>query len=258
MDNVNLTTVIIARNEAKRIAACIGNLGFSDEVIVIDNGSTDGTAETATAKGATVIHSDASDFSKLRNLGLAHARGRWILYVDADETVTPGLAREIRRVVSAKIRSGDPTAYRLPRHNRFLGHPFPHTDRLERLFVRKHLKGWYGPVHESPDVDGPVGDLSVPLEHDTHRTLEEMVEKTNEWSSQEARLRLAARHPPVTWWRIFRVMITGFGNSYVKQGGWRAGVTGLIEGIYQSFSMFVTYAKLWEMQMRSQTRNDHY
>jgi hypothetical protein len=75
-----------------------------------------------------------------------------------------------------------------------------------------------------------------------------MLNKTIEWSKIEAQLRLNAHHPKVVWWRLIRVMLTGFWDSYIKQGGWKAGTAGFIESIYQAYSMFVTYATLWEMQ----------
>ncbi len=119
---------------------------------------------------------------------------------------------------------------------------------MERLFWKDSLIKWKGKVHESPVVSGSVGILNEPLLHYTHRTLDEMVNKTNEWSATEAKLRYEAGHPPVVWWRFIRVMFTAFSDSYFIQGGWKAGVTGLIESIYQSFSIFITYAKLWELQ----------
>jgi glycosyltransferase involved in cell wall biosynthesis len=248
MDRITLTTVIIAKNESRRLARCIEALAFSDEIIVIDNGSWDDTAAVAKKAGALVFRSDTKDFSALRTLGYKRARGTWLLYIDADETVTPPLAGEITGLIRSQINSDGHQAYRLTRQNRFFGHPWPHDDHLERLFVKKNLKGWHGPVHESPVVTGSIGDLAGVIVHDTHRTLEEMVNKTNEWSEIEARLRFEAGHPPVVPWRMFRVMITGFYGSYVVQGGWRAGVIGIIEGIYQAYSWFITYAKLWEMQ----------
>jgi hypothetical protein len=77
-----------------------------------------------------------------------------------------------------------------------------------------------------------------------------MVTKTNEWSLEEAKLRFDAGHPPVVGWRLIRVMITGFWRSFISQGGWKAGTVGWIESIYQGFSMFITYAKLWELQQK--------
>ncbi len=110
------------------------------------------------------------------------------------------------------------------------------------------LMEWYGALHETARMKGAIGRLDAPLVHRTHRTLEEMVAKTNTWSKTEARLRYDANHPPVVWWRLLRVMTTAFWDSFIWQGGWKAGTVGWIESIYQAFSMFITYAKLWEKQ----------
>ena len=75
-----------------------------------------------------------------------------------------------------------------------------------------------------------------------------MVAKTNEWSEYEAQLRLKSKHPGMASWRFFRVILTGFLKSYFKEGGYRNGTAGIIEALYQAFSMFITYAKLWEKQ----------
>ena len=77
-----------------------------------------------------------------------------------------------------------------------------------------------------------------------------MVNKTLEWSKIEAELRFNSNHPKMVWWRFPRVMTTAFLNSYVKQGGYKVGTVGIIESVYQSFSMFITYARLWEMQKK--------
>ena len=127
-------------------------------------------------------------------------------------------------------------------------HEWPYIEKLERLFRKDSLKGWKGKLHESPIIDGAIGDLDGFLLHYSHRNLSEMLKKTIEWSKIEAELRFKANHPKVTWWRIPRVMITAFFDSYIKQEGWKVGAIGLIESLYQSFSMFITYATLWEMQ----------
>jgi hypothetical protein len=77
-----------------------------------------------------------------------------------------------------------------------------------------------------------------------------MVAKTNEWSEYEARLRLNAKHPRLVAWRFIRVMMTAFTDSFIKSKGYRNGTYGFIEAIYQAFSMFITYAKLWELQQK--------
>lgn len=248
--NQNKTTisaVILAKNEEVRIKKCLESLTWVDELLVINNGSTDKTVEVAKRLGATVISADTHDFAELRNIGKERAKGTWIIYIDADEVIPISLRDEVVRAIA---REPGPVAFYIRRKNYYLGHPWPFQDKMQRLFLKSALRGWHGAVHETATVNGPVGTLTHPLEHYTHRTLEEMLAKTNEWSETEAKLRLDAKHPPMTWWRLLRVMVTGFFESYIGQGGWRAGTVGLIESVYQGYSMFITYAKLWEMQQK--------
>src|SRR5262249_20245880 len=109
-------------------------------------------------------------------------------------------------------------------------------------------KGWYGQLHESPEFSGHVEILQGYLLHFTHRDLSSMLNKTIVWSQVEVKLRFDAHHPKMTWWRFPRVIYAAFWDSYITQGGFKVGTAGLIESMYQAFSMFITYARLWEMQ----------
>jgi glycosyltransferase involved in cell wall biosynthesis len=244
-NDVNCSVIILAKNEADRIETCLESVSWADEIIVIDNGSTDHTQAVAKKFGAKIFTSSGNNFSSLREFGCAKASGRWVLYIDADEVVPEKLKEEILQRTSGTNRE---SAYKLKRKNYYLGQSWPHIETLERLFLKSELQGWYGNVHESPKYSGTIGVLDNPLLHFTHRTLEEMVTKTNDWSGIEAQLRFGVSHPTVVWWRLLRVMFTGFYGSYIAQEGWKAGTVGLIESIYQAFSLFITYAKLWELQ----------
>lgn len=261
---IKLSAVVIARNAEDLIADCIYSVNFAEEIIVIDNNSADRTKELAKRLGTKVIETKTENFADLRNLGLKHSKGEWILYVDTDERVSKELKINIETVIasetkqsgsSPKIASStmsprnDVVAYRLHRQNFYLGnHPWPKIEKLERLFKKSALKEWFGELHESPRVKGEIGELEGLLLHYTHRDLSSMLVKTMEWSEKEARLRFNVGHPKMVIWRFPRVMITAFWNSYVSQKGWKIGVVGLIESTYQAFSIFVTYARLWEMQ----------
>ncbi len=247
-----LSAVIIARNEEPRIGSSIDALNFTDEILVIDNNSTDKTAEVSRRHGARIISLSNMDFAQLRNIGAKEAVSDWILYIDADETVTPELASSIRKTIGNPEPSHP--GYEIYRRNFYLGTRWPSGEWMLRLIRKDSLKGWYGSLHETATVHGTVGKLDGILLHDTHRTLSEMVVKTNEWSEAEARLRYSVHHPAITWWRIMRVILTGFWHSFIVQGGWRAGTVGWIESIYQGFSMFITYAKLWELQTSERLR----
>jgi len=244
----DVTVIILAKNEEARIAACLASVAGAGEIIVIDNRSSDKTVAIARKAGADVNEISGTDFSHLRTAGLAKATKEWILYVDADEQITRELRDEIAEVTDSFDPDKDPHGYYIERQNYYLGHKWPVKDKMQRFFYRPSLQGWRGALHETAMIKGGEGTLKHPLLHNTHRSLEEMVAKTNEWSETEAKLRYDAHHPRISWWRLLRVMATGFWRSYIREAGYKAGTVGMIESMYQGFSMFVTYAKLWEMQ----------
>ncbi len=242
-----LTGIVIAKDEEEMIADCLDSLSFCDERILVDNSSTDRTADIAKHMGVYVKTARETDFARLRTTGLEEAKGAWVFYLDADERVSKKLQDEILKLVAGA--DVPHSAYRVARQNYYYGkHLWPHVEYMERLFQKQYLKRWTGRLHETPEVIGSIGDLSGTIDHFTHRDLSSMVKKTIVWSRVEAELRLAAGHPQMSWWRFPRVMFTAFFNSYIRQKGYSVGVVGLIESMYQAFSIFITYARLWEMQ----------
>jgi glycosyltransferase involved in cell wall biosynthesis len=242
-----ITAILIARNEEKMIGDALKSLAFCDEVIIIDNGSIDKTKEIAEKAGAKVYEIKSNDFSELRNLGLSKTDCEWVLYLDADERINDELKDSIKKNIAENSKY---SAFLLRRKNFYFGkHEWPKIEKMPRLFKKDNLTKWQGKLHESPIVDGEIGEIKDGfILHFTHRDLESMLNKTIEWSTQEAMLRYNNGHPQMTWWRFPRVMLTAFFDSYIKQGGYKAGAVGLVESVYQSFSMFITYAKLWELQ----------
>jgi len=105
MKKIIISVIIIAKNEAAMIGDCLQSAAWADELILVDNGSTDQTVEFARRHGARVLAMPTPKpaFSQLRNLGLEKARGHWLLYLDADERITPELKKEVRKVISQKL-----------------------------------------------------------------------------------------------------------------------------------------------------------
>jgi glycosyltransferase involved in cell wall biosynthesis len=248
---VKLSAIILTKNAEEVLADCIDSVSFCDEIIVIDDHSTDRTQDLARHMGAHVFEDDSSSFAEKRNFGLKRSKGKWVLYIDSDERVSPELRKSIETIVAKDKNTA--SAYRIQRKNFYYGkHEWPYIEKLERLFKRAKLVQWNGELHETAKVDGEISEIEEGvLQHYTRTSITAMVNKTNQWSEVEADLRQKANHPKMSSWRFFRVMVTGFYGSYVKQEGWRAGTAGLVESIYQSFSMFITYAKLWEKQQKS-------
>jgi glycosyltransferase involved in cell wall biosynthesis len=244
-----LTVVVIARNEEDKIEDCLKSVKWATQIVVIDNASTDKTAEIAKKHKARVVKTTDEltlNYAELRNLGLEEAKEDWILYIDADERVTPELKRELQELVSGK------SVYAIPRKNIILGREMKHggwwPDYVKRLYKKNKLKGWTGELHEEPEFDGEMGHLTNPLVHHKHDKLSEMVTKTNKWSEKEAKLLLDAGHPRMSWWRFFRIMTTELWYRLIIKRAFLDGVEGVIYAIYLMWSKFITYGKLWEMQ----------
>lgn len=250
-----ITAIILAKNGENLISDCLKSISWVKEVIVIDNGCTDKTVEIAKKFGAKIFKSLNSTFSGRRNLGAEKASGEWLLYVDVDERVTPELRNEIEAVVNRKSTIVNRYAgFAIPRRNILLGHEMRHggwwPDYVLRLIRKDSLITWEGELHEQPQIKGEVGKLKEPLIHRTHRTLTEMVDKTNAWSEIEARLLFEGGHPKMEWWRFFSVAAREFWFRGIKEVGFLDGPVGIIEIIYQMFSRMITYAKLWELQLK--------
>ncbi len=247
-----ISAIILTKNAEEMIGDCIDSVSFCDEIILIDDGSTDRTLEIAKILDVKVFSLISRNFAERRNFGAKKAQGKWLFYIDSDERVSPELQKSILAAVNDK--SSD-AAYRVERKNFYFGkHEWPYLEHLERLFKKSALKEWYGELHETAMVDGNIGDLDGLLLHYTHRDLTSMVAKTMQWSETEAKLRFDTHHPRMTWWRFPRVMLTAFYDSYVRQKGYKAGTAGLVESMYQAFSMFITYARLWEMQNKQSSK----
>src|SRR5262245_59067155 len=163
--DVKLSAIIITRNEAHNIAACLESVAFCDERIVVDSGSDDETVEIAAAAGATVLSHPWFGFGAQKNFALSQAHGDWVLSVDADERVPPSLAAEIL----AAIKNPAPTGYEINRLSTFLGRPMRHSgwfpDYVLRLVRREKARFSDDPVHERMICDGPTGRLSGALDH---------------------------------------------------------------------------------------------
>jgi glycosyltransferase involved in cell wall biosynthesis len=247
-----LTVIILSRNEEDVIGDAIASVkGFAKEILVVDGFSSDSTQKIALKAGATVLKHPFSDFSDQRNFGMDHATNPWVLYIDADERVTPAFKKEVESILNTTNLEDEYAGFFIKRKTFFYGKDWGMTDRVQRLFIRKRFDSWKGLVHETPTIKGKFSQINSPILHFTHRNLSQMVNKTNEWSEYEARLRLLANHPPLVPWRFVRVMFTEFINSYIRNKGYKNGTYGLIEAVYQAFSIFITYAKLWEIQERN-------
>ncbi len=190
-----ITAAIIALNEERHTPYLLASLTWVDEIVFVDGGSFDRTAEFAAAHGARVFQHAFDTYAQQRNRALDLATGDWVLSIDADERVTPSLAKEIRRCVCDTRRA----AYRTPIRSRIFGRRFRFSgtqdDRPIRLF-RRDAARWQGDVHETLCVQGEVGWLCDWLEHDTLPDLTAFLGKMERYTTLAAQRRVAEGRRP--------------------------------------------------------------
>ena len=245
-----ISAVILAKNEASSIVACISCLRWCDEVIVLDTGSTDETLELAEAHGARVISFQHRSFARVRDEALKHVNSEWIFYVDADERVSPTLAQEI----TTHLIDSNISVLELNRENYFYGRKMSHggwaSDRVTRIFRCAALKGWQGEIHESPEFTGNQILLKNNLIHLSHRTTAAGLIKSAEWTLIEAKLLQKNQAQPVKFVTILRKSIGEFWRRAIKKRGFRDGTTGLVESLIQAINRMLVYIQVWELQQK--------
>ncbi len=252
----NISIIILAGNEQNMITDCLKTCSWVEEIILVAANSTDKTVSLAKKIIPNIIVIKTSDeynknFSKWRNLGLKSATKQWILYIDADERITPKLKKNIIKTISSNNKYSH---YAIPRANYFLGQRVKHggtyPDYVKRLYQRNKFLGYKGILHEEPIVSGEINYLTDDLLHYTHRDLTSMINKTIVWSDTEAQALFKSDHPPVVWWRFIRMILTKLYERLIKQKMWKDGQVGWISAIFESYNTFLIYARLWELQQK--------
>lgn len=240
-----ISAIILAKNEEDNIEDCIKSVSWCNEVIVIDDKSTDKTeAKAKKLKTKVISHPLENDFSKQRNFAIEQAKSDWILFIDADERVPKELAQEIKKILE---NPKDITGFYVKRHDYMWGKflKYGETGDLYLLRLAKRNSGkWIGKVHESWNAVGKVGELRFPLLHFPHATVGEFLFEINFYSTLRAQ-ELKAKKVKTTWWQIVVYPKAKFIQNYVLRFGFLDGTQGLILAIMMSMHSFLVRGKLW-------------
>lgn len=183
----SLSVIIITKNEASNIRACLESVAWADEIIAVDSGSTDDTVSICKAMGAQVyVHADWPGFGQQKNRALSYATKDWVLSIDADERVTPELREELIQAMNEGYASG----YYLPRLSQFCGASIHHSgwypDYVLRLFRRDAGRFSDNLVHESVLLTGRTVKLKSPLLHYSYLTIDDVERKVEHYSTAAA------------------------------------------------------------------------
>lgn len=245
-----LSITIITKNEAGNISECVRSARFADEVVVVDCGSTDDTVALARAEGAQVHVMDWAGDGPQKNRAIDFATGDWFLSLDADERISPELAREVR----AAIEREDIVGYRIPRISmyagRFMHHGGWRPDYVWRLARRGRARWTDTQMHASMKVDGATGTLRESIIHYSFRNMESVVEKLNRYSTAGARdMHAAGRKGSLG--RAVAHGLWAFLRTYVFRLGFLDGRFGFMLAVSNAEGTYYRYVKLWLMQLEA-------
>ncbi|MEL7219756.1 MAG: glycosyltransferase family 2 protein [Bacteroidota bacterium] len=243
-----LSIVVTTYNEADNIGRCLASVeNLSDDILVVDSFSTDGTVAIAEQYGARVLQRTYQGPADQKNWAIPQAKNEWVLLLDADEEVSPALAQEVTQLLQQETPPGQ-EVYWIRRNNYFLGQAIKYSgwqgDKVVRLFLRDKARYTDLQVHEEIITEGlRVGMLKERLEHYTFRNLDHYLDKTRRyarWSAQDH----AERTPKVGYYHLILKPLFRFFKHFVLQQGFRDGRVGLMVSAIMAWGVFLRYAYL--------------
>src|SRR6185436_16401454 len=246
-----LSAVLITRNAADVLEPCLESLRFADEIVVVDSGSSDGTADVAARHGARVVPKEWLGFGRQKQFAVEQARNDWVLCLDADERVSAELAASINAALAAPVSP----VYRMARRNRFLGRWLAHgegyPDWSPRLFNRMNARWSDDLVHEKVLFAVTPGTLQGDLMHDSSDDLTGYLERQNRYTTLAAR-QAFERGVSAGAAHLLLSPVVRFFKFYVLRLGFLDGVPGLLHISIGCMNSYMKYAKLIELRKAEQ------
>ena len=242
-----LSAVLITRNAAAVLDACLESLAFADEIVLVDSASGDGTAEIGQKRGARVVQKEWLGFGRQKQFAVDQAKHDWVLCLDADERVSPKLAASIRAALSSPVSP----VYRMARRNRFLGRWLAHgegyPDWSPRLFNRQDARWSDDLVHEKVLFAVTPGTLEGDLLHDSSDDLTAYLERQNRYTTLAARQAYELGRSSGVLRLLFSPVVRFF-KFYVLRLGFLDGIPGLLHISIGCMNSYLKYAKLIELR----------
>ena len=250
-DPLPLSLVVITRDAAAELAACLASAPFAAEALVVDSGSRDDTVETARRSGARVIEREWPGFGAQKQFAVGAAANDWVLCLDADERVSPQLAASIKQALAAPSSP----VYRMPRRNRFLGRWLAHgegyPDWSPRLFNRLNARWSEDLVHEKVLYAVTPGTLRGDLMHDSFDDISTYLERQNRYTTLAARQAYELGRSAGVLHLCLSPAVR-FLKFYILRLGFLDGVPGLLHISIGCMNSYMKYAKLIELRKAEQ------
>jgi glycosyltransferase involved in cell wall biosynthesis len=246
--SIKISATIITFNEENNIKRCIKSLDFCDEIIVVDSLSNDNTCAIAKELGVKVINQKFLGHIAQKQLAVDNCNNDWILSLDADEEVSKELKESILTLVTSDLVNDAYSMNRVSFHlGRWIRYGGWYPDKKVRLFNKlKASWGGYNP-HDKVIVNGSVGHLKGDLLHYVFDDLRHNIDTNNSYSSIMAN-DLNKNGKKFSYIKLFLKPVGKFLEVYIYKKGFLDGMAGFIIAVGASYSMFLKFAKLWELQ----------
>ncbi|MBI3345397.1 MAG: glycosyltransferase family 2 protein [Gammaproteobacteria bacterium] len=246
-----VTVTVITLNASQHIRQCLESVRWADEIVIVDSGSTDDTLTIAREFTDRIVHRDWVGYGPQKQFAVSQAKHDWILSLDADESLSPELVGNIRRVLQERPPF---YAYTLRRCNQFMGQWLKHgegyPDLVLRLFDRRHARWSVDVIHEKVIHDGRAGELAGDLMHKSENGIAAYLEKQNHYTSLQAEKLYEQGVRTGIVQLLFSPMVR-FIKFYFIRLGFLDGLPGLVHIMIGCFNSFIKYVKLMELNRRS-------
>lgn len=242
---MNVSAIIITKNAEPTIRRCLESVRWTDEIVVVDSGSTDRTLEICREFGVRVHQTDDwPGHGPQKNRALDRATGDWIVALDSDEWMTPELRTEVELTLA---NPGEKTAFAIPRRSSFCGRFMRHSgwwpDYVVRLFRRRGARFSEDHTHDRLIVDGTTGRLRQPIMHETISDLDQMIMKMNMYSSSAAQMKLRQGRKASMFTALFHGGWAFF-RTYFLRLGFLDGREGFMLAVANAEGSYYRYLKL--------------
>ncbi len=246
----SLSAIILTKNSQDTIVDCIESVSFCDEIIIIDDYSSDNTVDLIKSFNHPDIkfvkHHLENNFAKQRNFAISRSTSKWILFVDSDEAVSEELGKSIKRAIESDLYDG----YLIRRVDFLWGRKLLHgeTAGIALLRLAKKDRGhWAGKVHEEWKIQGKISEIKGQLLHCAHKSIFGFVAKINRYTTIRA-LELYMQGVKVSLFSVLLYPLAKFLVNYFIKRGFLDGDAGFIHACLMSFHSFLVRSKLFLLQ----------
>ena len=251
MINVKISACVMTRNNEDLVEDCLKNIKWADEIIVVDSFSADKTVEISRKYTDRVYQRKWPGFKDQSNYTMGLARYEWILFMDVDERLTPELYDEIMAHLNDNSNSWD--GFYFPRRTYYLGRWINHGDWYPAYDLRLYKKDkgqWVKEPHATIELDGKAKYLKNDMLHYTYRNLSHQLDTIDNYTNMSA-VEMEKKGTGYILLQLLYRPFFRFVRGYFFKRGFLDGVPGLVAAITTSFYVFMKYAKLWELRIKS-------